>query len=371
MATIASCSAPRRRSCTCTSFVATEAEPEDARALEQPPVAGAVAPPQRPLQLDAQAGAAERLVEQPAALQRDPLVGVHECAVARAARQADEPLGALAQQVQRRARARAVARVRGGEQLREVGVAHARLDQQRDVEGTVLVVDRQLAAGDGPQAQRLGRVRELERAAEVVVIGQRERPVAELVRTGDQLLRPRRAVEEGVGRVAVELRVGGRQRGPFALAGASFGVRYGRRTYVRFQVARIGPMSSDAGDVHRIALSLPHATQDGSKIRYLVDGGKAFAWTWKKRIEPKRARVEQLDVFAVRVANEEEKQVLIASDPAKFFTEPHYNGYPAVLVRLDEIDSDELTELLTDAWRIAAPRKLVAEFDADPPRSGE
>ena len=130
-------------------------------------------------------------------------------------------------------------------------------------------------------------------------------------------------------------------------------------------------MSSDAGDVHRIALSLPHATQDGSKIRYLVDGGKAFAWTWKKRIEPKRARVEQLDVFAVRVANEEEKQVLIASDPAKFFTEPHYNGYPAVLVRLAEIDSDELTELLTDAWRIAAPRKLVAELDADPPRSGE
>ena len=127
-------------------------------------------------------------------------------------------------------------------------------------------------------------------------------------------------------------------------------------------------MSSDAGDVHRIALSLPHATQDGSKIRYLVDGGKAFAWTWKKRIEPKRARIEQLDVFAVRVANEEEKQVLIASDPAKFFTEPHYNGYPAVLVRLDEIDSDELTELLMDAWRIAAPRKLVAEFDAGPPQ---
>ena len=123
-------------------------------------------------------------------------------------------------------------------------------------------------------------------------------------------------------------------------------------------------MSSDAGDVHRIALSLPHASQDGSKIRYLVDGGKAFAWTWKKRVEEKRARVEQLDIFAVRVADEEEKQALIASDPEKFFTEPHYNGYPAVLVRLDAIDGDELAELLTDAWRNAAPRKLVAEFDA-------
>lgn len=126
-------------------------------------------------------------------------------------------------------------------------------------------------------------------------------------------------------------------------------------------------MSSSADDVHRIALSLPCARKDGSKVSYLVEGGKAFAWTWKKRVEEKRPRVEQLDVFAVRVAGEEEKHVLIASDPAKFFTEPHYNGYPAVLVRLDAIGEDELTELLTDAWRNAAPRRLVAEFDAGSP----
>jgi hypothetical protein len=123
-------------------------------------------------------------------------------------------------------------------------------------------------------------------------------------------------------------------------------------------------MSSNAGDVHRIALALPHVIQDGTKLRYLVEGGKAFAWTWKKRVHEKRARVEQLDVFAVRVADEEEKLVLIASDPGKFFTEPHYNGYPAVLVRLDAIDGEELAELLTDAWRNAAPRRLVAELDA-------
>jgi hypothetical protein len=123
-------------------------------------------------------------------------------------------------------------------------------------------------------------------------------------------------------------------------------------------------MSSNAGDVHRIALALPHVIQDGTKLRYLVEGGKAFAWTWKKRVHEKRARVEQLDVFAVRVADEEEKLVLIASDPGKFFTVPHYNGYPAVLVRLDAIDGEELAELLTDAWRNAAPRRLVAELDA-------
>ena len=123
-------------------------------------------------------------------------------------------------------------------------------------------------------------------------------------------------------------------------------------------------MGTSADDVHRIALSLPHALQDGTKLRYLVEGGKGFAWTWKKRVEPKRARVEQLDVFGVRVSGEEEKQALIAADPGKFFTEPHYDNYPAVLVRLDAIDDDELTELLTDAWRASAPRRLVAEFDA-------
>lgn len=50
--------------------------------------------------------------------------------------------------------------------------------------------------------------------------------------------------------------------------------------------------------------------------------------------------------------------------PDKFFTVPHYNGFPAVLVRLAAIDTDELTELLTTAWRLQAPKKWVAAFDA-------
>ena len=123
-------------------------------------------------------------------------------------------------------------------------------------------------------------------------------------------------------------------------------------------------MAVTPDDVRRIALALPGAVRDGSDHHYRVERGKTFAWTWKKRIEPKRARVEQLDVFAVRVSGEEEKQALIAADHAKFFTEPHYNGYPAVLVRLEAIDGEELAELLTDGWRAAAPRKLLAELDA-------
>ena len=125
-----------------------------------------------------------------------------------------------------------------------------------------------------------------------------------------------------------------------------------------------GGVGTNADDVRRIALALPSALEGDDKTSYSVEGGKSFAWTWKKRIEPKKARVEQLDVFAVRVSGAEEKAALIASDPAKFFTEAHYNGYPAVLVRLDEIEADELAELLADGWRLAAPRRLLARLDA-------
>jgi hypothetical protein len=120
---------------------------------------------------------------------------------------------------------------------------------------------------------------------------------------------------------------------------------------------------SNADDVRRIALSLPGATQVEGELRFAV-GGKNFAWVWRERIAGRRGRVPQPEVFAVRVADEEEKQVLIASDPEKFFTDPHYNCYPAVLIRLAAIENDELAELVTDAWRIRAPRRLLAELDA-------
>jgi hypothetical protein len=77
----------------------------------------------------------------------------------------------------------------------------------------------------------------------------------------------------------------------------------------------------------------------------------------------KEPKVENLDVLAVRVANAAEKEMLLASDPTKFFTEPHHHGFPAVLIRLEAIGADELEELLTDGWRCQAPRALVKEFD--------
>jgi hypothetical protein len=111
-------------------------------------------------------------------------------------------------------------------------------------------------------------------------------------------------------------------------------------------------------DVRRIALSLPETTEDPDGFRFFVDG-KQFAWSWMERVEPKRSRVPNHEVIAVRVAGEMDKQVLLDLDPSVFFTEPHYEGYPAVLVRLPAIDMELLREVLTRAWRSRAPKRLL------------
>jgi hypothetical protein len=113
-------------------------------------------------------------------------------------------------------------------------------------------------------------------------------------------------------------------------------------------------------DVRRIALGLPDA-QEEAGFSFSV-AGKGFAWPWMERLDPKRARVPNPEVMGMRVANELEKQALLSLDSAVFFTEPHYNGYPAVLVRLPAIEVDLLEKVLTDAWRTKAPRELIAAF---------
>ena len=117
---------------------------------------------------------------------------------------------------------------------------------------------------------------------------------------------------------------------------------------------------ADQAGVRRIALTLPGVEEAAGEFAFRV-AGKLIVWAWSKREEPKGPRVAQRDVAAVRVANLREKEALLAADPAKFFTEAHYDGYPTVLVRLAAVDPGELRELLTDAWRTKAPKKLVKE----------
>ena len=110
-------------------------------------------------------------------------------------------------------------------------------------------------------------------------------------------------------------------------------------------------------DLRRIALSLPETTADDGGGSYAVVGRK-IVWTWLERVHPKKARVPNPDVIAVRVADDSEKELLIDMDPAVFFTESHYDGYPAILVRLAAIDVGMLETLVRDAWRTRAPKGL-------------
>jgi hypothetical protein len=111
-------------------------------------------------------------------------------------------------------------------------------------------------------------------------------------------------------------------------------------------------------DLRRITLALRETTGDETGSSYAV-AGKAIVWTWMERIDPKKARVPNPDVIAVRVADESEKEVLIDMDPSVFFTEPHYNGYPAILVRLPAMDVATLETILRGAWRCRAPKSLL------------
>jgi hypothetical protein len=74
---------------------------------------------------------------------------------------------------------------------------------------------------------------------------------------------------------------------------------------------------------------------------------------------------EDGETLVVRVVDLEDKDALLRSDPAVFFTTPHYDGYAYVLVRLSGVDARQLAELIEDAWRLSAPKRLVAAYDAE------
>jgi hypothetical protein len=69
------------------------------------------------------------------------------------------------------------------------------------------------------------------------------------------------------------------------------------------------------------------------------------------------------DALVLRVSDLGEREALLQGQPGTFFSTPHYDGYPYVLVRLDAVDPVELAELLEDAWRTRAPRRLVEQYD--------
>lgn len=121
------------------------------------------------------------------------------------------------------------------------------------------------------------------------------------------------------------------------------------------------------GDVRRFALSLPGTSEEKSpsgNLSWIVN--KKF-FTWERPL--RRADLAALGrdaptgpILGLRTADLEMKDVLLASDPGVFFTTPHFNGYPAVLVRLGKIAPRKLKDVILEAWLARAPKRAVTAF---------
>jgi hypothetical protein len=122
-------------------------------------------------------------------------------------------------------------------------------------------------------------------------------------------------------------------------------------------------------DVDRLAHRLPEVEGGTSYAnRAWKVKGKAFAWERPLR----RSDLEALGdaapdgpILGARVEHLVAKEALLADAPGVYFTTPHFDGYPAVLVRLEAIGADELEELLAEAWLARAPKRLAQAFLAE------
>jgi hypothetical protein len=119
-------------------------------------------------------------------------------------------------------------------------------------------------------------------------------------------------------------------------------------------------------DVRRLALALPQTVEGSSRDGLLSWSIKSKTIAWERPL--RRGDLEALGdaapqgpVLAARVPDLGAKEALLA-DGDVYFTTPHFNGYPAVLVRLDTIAAGELEELLVEAWLARAPKRLAAEY---------
>ncbi|MCI3243375.1 MULTISPECIES: MmcQ/YjbR family DNA-binding protein [Streptomyces] len=119
-------------------------------------------------------------------------------------------------------------------------------------------------------------------------------------------------------------------------------------------------------DVRNLALGLPETSERISReLPQWRVKDKLFVWERPLRGTDREALGDAAPdgpILGVRVADVGVKEALVASDPGVYFTTPHFDGYPAVLVRLDRIGSAELQEVITEAWLVQAPKRLAEQF---------
>jgi hypothetical protein len=119
-------------------------------------------------------------------------------------------------------------------------------------------------------------------------------------------------------------------------------------------------------DVRRIALALPetHEHESRGHAHWRVKD-KNFVWERPLRqsdLKALGAAAPDGLILGVRVEHLGAKEALLQSDPDVYFTTPHFDGYPAVLVQLEKVSEEELTELIVEAWLNRAPPKLVRQY---------
>jgi hypothetical protein len=120
-------------------------------------------------------------------------------------------------------------------------------------------------------------------------------------------------------------------------------------------------------DVRRLAMGMPEASEDAGRdgLAQWRVSGRLFVWERPLRRPDLEALGDSAPtgpILGVRVADLGVKEALLAAHPDALFTTPHFDGYPAVLVRLDEIAPPDLGELVVDAWLDRAPRRLAKSY---------
>jgi len=119
-------------------------------------------------------------------------------------------------------------------------------------------------------------------------------------------------------------------------------------------------------DVGRIALALPETSERlRRELRQWWVGEKMFVWERplrRREVEELGDQVPDGPILGARVEHVWAKEVLLADDPRVFFTTSHFEGYPAVLVRLDRISAGDLEEVVTEAWLVRAPKRVAKAF---------
>ncbi|HLY03501.1 MAG TPA: hypothetical protein VKR56_13530 [Candidatus Cybelea sp.] len=120
-------------------------------------------------------------------------------------------------------------------------------------------------------------------------------------------------------------------------------------------------------DVRRIALKLPGTSEElsSSGTPAWIVYKKFFVWERPLRRADLAAlgdRAPTGPILGVRTPDLEMKDVLLASDPRVFFTTPHFDGYPAVLVRLEKISTSHLEDVIVEAWLACAQKRAVAAY---------